>query len=131
MCSQAELWLPDVCGMCQTIEAARADERSRLVGEAIWEITVDGETKMAYLWTVPDKVYARTDGLTTHRDAYLDIDASGRVVGIEIDNWPGSLRHGHKFVMDTEFEMCVYCGALLDTVSGDGIHWFRKEGDND
>jgi len=36
----------------------------------------------------------------------------------------------HKFVMDSEFEMCVRCGALLESIWHDGIHWFKEKEDN-
>lgn len=91
MCSQSTLYLAKECRMCQTINIVRQDERNKTIGAAVWEVTVDPEIQVAYLWMVPEGIYTRTDGLTTHRDAYIDIDASGRVVGIEIHSWPGKL----------------------------------------
>jgi len=88
-CPEKESWAPNVCGMCRTLFAVREDERERLIGDAVWDITVDKEGGMAYIWTIPERIFVNTSGLTTHRDAYIDIDASGRVIGIEIDNWPG------------------------------------------
>lgn len=35
----------------------------------------------------------------------------------------------HRFRMD-EYECCITCGAGLDSIWRDGIHWFVKEGDN-
>jgi uncharacterized protein YuzE len=118
--------------VCAVIERVRKDERDRVAGSAIWQITVHEETNAAYLWTTPEELDESANGLTIQRDAYLDLDRRGRVVGIEIFDWPTgrSSQLTHRFIMDSDAEMCRYCGALLNSVIKDGIHWFREEGDN-
>lgn len=132
LCDDAMLRLPDGCRMCRVIERVRKDERDKVAGAAVWQITVDEATNMAYLWTTPEELMESSNGLTIQRDAYLDVDARGRVVGVEIFDWPHRQTAGsaHKFDMDPEFEMCRKCGALVDSVYRDGIHWFKEEGDN-
>lgn len=88
LCSSGTLFLPNECRMCQTIVAVRADEKRKVIGSAVWKIEFDEETKSVYLRTIPDDTDTRTSGLTIHRDAYFDIDDLGRVIGIEIFNWP-------------------------------------------
>lgn len=132
LCIQAVLRLPEGCPMCAVIDRARRDERDKVSGTAIWQITFHEETNTAYLWTTPEELMESSNGLTIQRDAYLDVDVRGRVVGIEIFDWPqGKLAQTkHRFDMDPEFEMCRKCGALVDSVYRDGIHWLKEEGDN-
>lgn len=121
------------CLICETIAKTRLDERDKLSGSAVWQVTLDEETNTAYLWTTPEETFSpSSNGLMIQRDAYLDIDARGCVTGIEIFDWPGGrqVHTTHKFEMESDSEMCRHCGSLLDSVVHDGIHWFTKEGDN-
>ena len=122
---------PPECLWCAKIADVRADERAAMSGRAVWAVETDETCGMTYIVTEPERVVG-TAKMTVHRDAYIDLDASGKIVGIEIFDWPmkQAKPQQHRFVMDTEFEMCVRCGALLDSISQDGIHWFQKEGDN-
>lgn len=127
----AEDQSPPECSWCAKIADVRADERSAVVGKAVWAVETDETCGMTYIVTEPERAVGSAR-MTVHRDAYLDLDTSGRVIGIEIFDWPMKQAnpHQHRFIMDKEFDMCVRCGALLESISGDGIHWFEREGDN-
>jgi uncharacterized protein YuzE len=118
--------------MCEVIDRVRKDERDKVAGSAIWQITYDERTNTAYLWTTPEELLDEKSVLTAQRDAYIDIDARGRVTGVEIFDWPQdrAQEKKHRFEMDPEFEICRWCGSLIDSIYRDGIHWFEEEGDN-
>jgi len=88
LCLNKYLSLPADCRICQAMAAAREDERRKMIGSAIWKISVEDGTTSVYLHTTPADTQTRDSGLTVHRDAYLDIDDLGRVTGVEIFDWP-------------------------------------------